>query len=49
MVEWFSPGIATVRRMLDSLEKGGHIVVRTDFGGRRTVAIPGLNLSTVPV
>lgn len=41
-----SPG--RVRRMLDYLEKGGHIVVRTDFGGRRTVAIPGLNLSTLP-
>ena len=40
---------ARARRMLDYLEKGGHIVVRTDFGGRRTVAIPGLNLSTLPV
>ena len=40
---------ARARRMLDDLEKGGHIVVRTDFGGRRTVAIPGLNLSTLPV
>ena len=42
-----SPG--RVRRMLEYLEKGGHIVVRTDFSGRRTVAVPGLNLSTAPV
>lgn len=35
-----------VRRMIDNLERCGAIVVRTDFGGRRTVAIPQMNLTT---
>jgi len=39
-----SPG--RVRRMLEHLEKSDLIVLRTDFGGRRSVGIPGLNLST---
>ena len=39
-----SPG--RVRRMLEHLEKSEFIVLRTDFGGRRSVGIPGLNLST---
>ncbi|MBB5986344.1 helicase HerA domain-containing protein [Sphingobium lignivorans] len=41
-----SPG--RVRRMLEHLEKSGFIVLRTDFGGRRSVGLPGLNLSTAP-
>ncbi len=40
-----SPG--RVRRMLENLEKCGAIVVRTDFGGRRTVAVPHLDASTL--
>jgi hypothetical protein len=39
--------LGRVRRMLDNLEKCGAIVVRTDFGGRRTVSIPGVNLTTL--
>ena len=41
-----SPG--RVRRLIDYLEKSGLIVVRTDFGGRRSIGIPGLGLSTAP-
>ena len=37
-----------VRRMIEYLERSGLIVVRTDFSGRRTVAIPQLNLVTAP-
>jgi hypothetical protein len=39
-----SPG--RIRRLLEHLEKGGLIVLRADYGGRRSVGIPGLNLST---
>lgn len=39
--------LGRVRRMLENLEKCGAIVVRTDFGGRRTVTIPGVNLTTL--
>ncbi len=39
--------LGRVRRMLENLEKCGAIVVRTDFGGRRTVTIPGMNLTTL--
>ena len=35
-----SPG--RIRRLLDHLEKQGLIVVREDFGGGRTVMVPGL-------
>ena len=35
-----SPG--RIRRLLDHLEKQGLIVVREDFGGSRTVMVPGL-------
>ncbi|MBD2842571.1 helicase HerA domain-containing protein [Erythrobacter rubeus] len=35
-----SPG--RIRRLLDHLEKQGVIVVREDFGGARTVMVPGL-------
>lgn len=36
-----SPG--RIRRLLDHLERLGHIVVRNDFGGGRTVFVPGLD------
>ena len=42
-----SPG--RIRRLIEHLEKSGLIVVRTDFGGRRSVGIPGLGLSTAPL
>lgn len=42
-----SPG--RIRRLLDHLEKSGLIVVRTDFGGRRSVGVPELGLSTAPL
>ncbi|HEX7753042.1 MAG TPA: ATP-binding protein [Novosphingobium sp.] len=42
-----SPG--RIRRLLDHLEKSGLIVVKTDFGGRRSVGIPGLGLTTAPL
>ena len=31
-----------VRRLLDHLERGGLIVVREDFGGERSIAVPGI-------
>lgn len=37
-----------IRRLLEHLEKTGFIVLRTDYGGRRSVGIPGLNISTAP-
>ncbi|WP_126173730.1 ATP-binding protein [Altericroceibacterium xinjiangense] len=39
--------LGRVRRLLEYLEKMGLIVIRTDFGGRRTVTIPELNLTTL--
>ena len=39
--------LGRARRMLENLERMGLIVVRTDFSGRRTVAIPQLNLMTL--
>lgn len=39
-----SPG--RVRRLIDYMEKQGIIVARTDFGGRRSIHIPELGLST---
>ena len=39
-----SPG--RIRRLIDYMEKQGVIVVRADFGGRRSVGIPQLGLST---
>lgn len=39
-----SPG--RIRRLIDHLEKVGLIVVRTDFGGRRSIGIPDLGVST---
>ena len=38
-----------IRRLLDHLEKQGLIVVRTDYGGRRSVGIPALGVLTQPV
>ncbi|MCW2367460.1 hypothetical protein M2341_002907 [Sphingobium sp. B7D2B] len=40
--------VGRIRRLLDYLEKGDLIVVRTDFGGRRSVGIPELGLATAP-
>jgi len=37
-----------IRRLLDHLERQGLIVVRTDYGGRRSVGIPALGLLTQP-
>jgi len=39
-----SPG--RIRRLLDHLEKRGLIVVREDFGGSRTLIVPGLDPAT---
>ena len=39
-----SPG--RIRRLIDYMEKLGAIVVRTDFGGRRTIVVPDLGAST---
>ncbi|MGE4323695.1 MAG: DUF87 domain-containing protein [Sphingobium sp.] len=39
-----SPG--RVRRLIDYMEKLGVIVARTDFGGRRSIGVPALGLST---
>ncbi len=37
-----------IRRLLDHLERQGLIVVRTDYGGRRSVGIPALGVLTQP-
>ncbi|BEV00575.1 ATP-binding protein [Novosphingobium olei] len=42
-----SPG--RIRRLLEHLEKSGLIVVRTDYGGRRSVGIPELGAVSAPV
>lgn len=39
-----SPG--RVRRLIEYMEKQGAIVARTDFGGRRSIGIPDLGLTT---
>ncbi|HYD06114.1 MAG TPA: ATP-binding protein [Reyranella sp.] len=41
--------LGRIRRLLDHYEKCGLIVVRTDFSGRRSVAIPELGLATAPL
>ncbi|MDD3798527.1 MAG: ATP-binding protein [Novosphingobium sp.] len=41
-----SPG--RIRRLLDHLERKGLVVVREDFGGGRTIAVPGLESATAP-
>lgn len=38
--------VGRARRMLEHLEKTDLVVVRTDYAGRRAVAIPQLNLAT---
>jgi len=38
-----------IRRLIEHLEKSGLIVLRTDFGGRRSIGIPELGLSTAPM
>ncbi|MXP13263.1 DUF87 domain-containing protein [Altererythrobacter confluentis] len=40
-----SPG--RVRRLIEYMEKQGAVVLREDFGGRRSIGIPGLGLSTL--
>jgi len=42
-----SPG--RIRRLMEHLEKSGLIVLRTDFGGRRSIGIPELGLTTAPL
>ena len=42
-----SPG--RVRRLIEHLERSGLIVVKTDFGGRRSIGIPDLGLTTGPM
>ncbi|MEJ7935766.1 ATP-binding protein [Sphingobium sp. AN558] len=39
-----SPG--RVRRLIEYMEKLGVVVARTDFGGRRSIGVPDLGLST---
>ena len=41
-----SPG--RVRRLMEHMERSGLIVLRTDFGGRRSVGVPDLGLTTAP-
>lgn len=36
-----------IRRLLDHFEKSGLIVVRTDFGGRRSIGVPALGVDAV--
>lgn len=42
-----SPG--RIRRLLDHFERSGLIVVRTDYGGRRSIGIPELGVTSAPV
>lgn len=42
-----SPG--RIRRLLDHFEKSGLIVIRNDFGGRRSIGIPLLGTTTEPM
>jgi len=42
-----SPG--RIRRLLDHFEKAGLIVLRTDFGGRRSIGVPALGATTAAV
>jgi hypothetical protein len=39
-----SPG--RVRRLIEHMERNGFIVVRTDFGGRRSIGVPDLGVTT---
>jgi hypothetical protein len=38
-----------IRRLLEHLEKDGHIVVKTDYSGRRSVGVPELGVFTASV
>jgi hypothetical protein len=38
-----------IRRLMEHLEKSGLIVIRSDFGGRRSVGIPALGVTTAPL
>ncbi|MBC2662082.1 ATP-binding protein [Novosphingobium flavum] len=38
-----------IRRLLEHYEKAGLIVVRTDFGGRRSIGVPALGATTAAV
>jgi len=38
--------LGRVRRLLEHMERNGLIVLRTDFGGRRSIGVPDLGLST---
>ena len=38
-----------IRRLLDNFERQGLIVMRTDFGGRRSVTLPHLGLTSAAV
>lgn len=38
-----------IRRLLEHFEKAGLIVLRTDFGGRRSIGVPALGASTASV
>jgi hypothetical protein len=40
--------LGRIRRLIDHLEKSGLIVVRTNYGGKRSVGIPDLGLTTAP-
>jgi len=37
-----------IRRLLEHFEREGLVVLRTDFGGRRSVGIPALGATTAP-
>nr|WP_281392451.1 ATP-binding protein [Sphingobium jiangsuense] len=38
-----------VRRLIEYMERNNLIVIRTDFGGRRSIGIPELGLTTAPM
>ena len=39
---------ARVRRVLQHIEQAGHLVARTDLGGRRSLGLPGVGWTTAP-
>lgn len=41
--------LGRIRRLLEHYEKAGLIVMRTDYGGRRSIGIPALGATTAPV
>ena len=45
-VMYGTSSIGRARRMLQHLERSGLIVIRTDFGGRRTIALPHIGITT---